>query len=102
MVRKLNVNEKGLQKSKLLVNIGEQRKGWIEKVAQLSGNTVADVVRVIIDQVSVEDPESFIKKMDKVKLKMKLEDLQRRKEALQMEENKLIGELERGQIHIPA
>lgn len=95
MARKTNVVESNTSEGKQLINIGEQRREWIRKVHELADVAINEVMRCVIDQVSVEDPESYAVRIKKYQARQKLEDLERRELALKAEKEKLVSEIEK-------
>lgn len=95
MARKTSVVESNISEGKQLINIGEQRREWIRKVHELASVPINEVMRCVIDQVSVEDPESYAGRIKKYQTKQRLEDIERRERDLKLEKEKLVSELEK-------
>lgn len=89
------------KRKKTLINLGEHRKVWVKQVVDLSVQAGKDtnqteIINILVDQAMVEDPESFVSKLDRWKLKAKLADIQRRKDAIRAEEERLTQAIEQG------
>jgi hypothetical protein len=85
----------GTSGEKMLVNIGGQRKDWIKRVAGLiDEGDMTEVLKCVLDHVMVEDPESYAVKVEKWRLKTKLDDIEAREKALQEEKQRLVSSLE--------
>lgn len=83
---------------KMLVNIGPGRKNWIKKVASLlTDGDMTEVLKCVLDHASVEDPESYAGKVEKWRLKTKLDDIEARERALAEEKQRLVDSLQRDQ-----
>lgn len=95
MIQKSERSEASTGKGNILVNIGEHRKDWLMNVTQLSNSSQAEVIRVLLDQAATEDPESFVLKMEKFKIKMRLRDLESREEAIKKEKEELMRSVEK-------
>lgn len=95
MARKTNVVESNMSEGKQLINIGEQRREWIRKVHELASVPINEVMRCVIDQVSVEDPESYAGRIKKYQARQRLEDIERRERDLRAEKEKLVSEIEK-------
>lgn len=104
---KKNVVEKTEQigyvdkRKKTLINLGEQRKEWVKRVVELgvqAGNETnqTEIINVLVDQAMIEDPESFVVKLGKLKLRAKLADIERREAAIQAEKERLTQAIEEG------
>lgn len=95
MVRKTSAVESNISEGKQLINIGEQRREWIKKVHELANVPINEVMRCVIDQASVEDPESYAVRIKKYQAKQRLEDIERRERDLKAEKEKLVSEIEK-------
>jgi hypothetical protein len=96
---KINLEEHMAMNKKQLINVTEQHKSWIASVvtaAEKEGHETnqTDIIRAILDEKMAIDPETFVMHLDKMKLRAKLEDIARRKAALQAEEEKLTEALQ--------
>lgn len=95
------------KRKKTLINLGEQRKDWVKRVVDLavqagSETNQTEIINVLVDQAMIEDPESFIVRLGKLKLRARIADIERRESALQAEKEKLAAEVEhveRGMAH---
>lgn len=91
-------------RKKQLVNLPDDQKAWIMRVVQLtieSGQDCnqTDVIRALVAHGMAEDPESFVTRLSKLKLKAKLDDIERRSAALEAEKAKLTAAIEKdGQL----
>lgn len=95
MARKNEVSESNTNKSKMLVNIGEHRKSWLEAVAeQVPDGSVTEVMRCNIDAAMVEDPESYAGRVIKWRVKAQLEEIERAEEALKARKAAVVRALE--------
>jgi hypothetical protein len=89
---------------KQLINLTEQQKGWIASVVTNSldagqGTNQTEIIRALIDQAMVQDPEAFVGHLAKLRVKARLDDIARREKALQEEKEKLTNELQQtGQL----
>jgi hypothetical protein len=89
---------------KQLINLTEQQKGWIASVVTNSldagqGTNQTEIIRALIDQAMVQDPETFVGHLAKLRVKARLDDIARREKALQEEKEKLTNELQQtGQL----
>lgn len=99
MPRKIANVESNTNKTKSIFNLGEQRKDWLKRVAATAGCYEVDIVCMLIDEASVEDPENFAGRMKKVKAKRKIEDIERRQAALDEEKAQAVRELEGAPLH---
>lgn len=95
MARKLAVEESNISEGKQLINIGEQRREWVKRVAEIADVPINEVMRCLIDGQIHEDPESYAVKIKKYQAKQRLEDIERRERALQAEKEQLVAELEK-------
>lgn len=89
------------KRKKTLINLGEQRKEWVKRVVELgvqAGNETnqTEIINVLVDQAMIEDPESFVVKLGKLKLRAKLADIDRRENALRAEKERLTQAIEEG------
>jgi hypothetical protein len=95
MARKTEVSESNTTKSKMLVNVGEHRKRWLEAVAeQVPDGSVTEVMRCNIDTAMVEDPESYAGRVIKWRVKAQLEEIERAEEALKARKADIVRALE--------
>lgn len=76
MASKVEKTQSNTNKGKGLFNLGQQRKAWLEKVSTAADCYVNDVMCMLIDQASVDDPENFAVRMKKFKLKKQLEEIE--------------------------
>lgn len=89
------------KRKKTLINLGEHRKEWVKRVVELgvqAGNETnqTEIINVLVDQAMIEDPESFVVKLGKLKLRAKLADIQRREDAIKAEKERLTQAIEEG------
>jgi hypothetical protein len=86
---------------KQLINLSEQQKSWITSVVSHSLDSgqptnQTEIIRALVDHAMVQDPEAFLVQMNKIRLRAKLDDIQRRKKELREEEERLAEALEKG------
>lgn len=93
MARKMETEESNTSEGKQLINVGEHRREWIRKVHELANVPINEVMRCLIDQASVEDPESYAVRIKKYQARQRLEDIERRERALAEEKEQLVAEL---------
>jgi hypothetical protein len=84
---------------KQLINVSEQHKTWVEKVVRLSKENgqetnQTDIIRALLDQAMVQDPESFVTHLSKIRARARLDDIARRKQEIMDEEAQLLREVE--------
>lgn len=87
--------------AKQLINLSEEQREWVARVVEASKasdqfpepTSQTEVIRVLIAQAMVEDPESFVGKIGKWKLKAKLDDVTKREESLKREKEELVAML---------
>jgi hypothetical protein len=90
--------------AKQLINVTEQHKGWITSVvteAKKAGQETnqTDIIRALLDQAMVQDPETFVQHLAKMKVRARLDDIARRERALQEEKEELTSALQKeGQL----
>lgn len=88
---------------KQLINVTEQHKAWIESVVRFSREAgqetnQTDIIRALLDEKIVQDPESFVGHLIKMRKRARIEDLERRERALQEEKARLVAEEEGEQV----
>lgn len=81
-------------RKKQLINLPDDQKAWIMKVVQLAIENGQEcnqtaVIRALVGRAMTEDPESFVSKLQQLTIKAKLDDVERRKAALDAEEARL-------------
>lgn len=86
---------------KQLINMTEQQKSWISDVVAAAAKdgqeiTQTEVIRALVDQVMVQDPESFVGQLNKIRLRAKLDDIERREKELRDEKEQLSEALQEG------
>jgi hypothetical protein len=84
---------------KQLINLSEQQKSWIMSVVSHSmdsgqSTNQTEIIRALVDQAMVQDPETFVGHLAKMRVKSRLDDIARREKALQEEKEKLTAELQ--------
>lgn len=91
-------------RKKQLINLPDDQKAWIMRVVQLAIERGQDcnqtvVIRALVGSAMNEDPESFVTRLEKLTLKAKLDDIDRRAAALEAEKAKLTEAMSRdGQL----
>lgn len=91
---------------KQLINVSEQHKEWIKGVVSAAGEAgqetnQTDIIRALLDQAMIQDPETFVQHLAKMKVRARLDDIARREKALIEEKEQLTSELEKegGKVH---
>lgn len=102
MAQKSMQNSKTLLNKKQLINVSEHHKQWIESVVKFANEAgqetnQTDIIRALLDEKVVQDPETFVGHLIKMKKRARIEDLERRERALQEEKAKLVAETEEEQ-----
>lgn len=87
------------QRKKQLINLPEDQKGWILRVVELAKaggqeTNQTEIIRALVGNAMREDPELFVTKLEKLKLKAKLDEIERKKAALAEEEERVTQALE--------
>lgn len=93
-------------RKKQLINLPDDQKDWIMRVVELaveSGEECnqTEVIRAVVGHAMAEPAESFVTRLKKLKLKVRLDDIERRSAALEAEKAKLTEAMEkdgRGQL----
>lgn len=86
---------------KQLINVSEQHKAWIGRVVQSARENgqeetnQTDIIRALLDQAMMQDPETFVGHLAKMRVRARLDDITRRKQAILDEEAELIREAEK-------
>lgn len=86
-------------RKKQLINLPEDQKGWILRVVELAKaagqeTNQTEIIRALVGNAMREDPELFVTKLEKLKLKAKLDEIERKKTALREEEERVTQQLE--------
>lgn len=81
-------------RKKQLINLPDDQKAWIMRVVELANERGQDcnqtvVIRALVGKAMSQEPESFVIGLEKLTLKAKLDDIERRAAALAAEKAKL-------------
>lgn len=87
------------KRKKQLINLPDEQKAWIMRVVELARSagqetSQTEVIRALVGSAMHEDPESFVTKLEKLKLKARLDDIERRAAALDKEKEELTEALQ--------
>lgn len=97
-MKKTKESEGAQVSNKTLVKLGEERVAWLRSIIELSEGKTSqtEILKLLIDQARVVDPETFMAKLGKLKLKAKLDEIERKEKELQAEKDKLTSQIEGG------